>query len=304
MSLHVKDGQSFTTDLLVDTGSAVSILEHIYQRTFLHVPLTKPTVRLVTFMKEPIPVLVCLHLNVTYYNHSAQTDFYIVRDGTSLLGMDLFTALRLQIRHIKPPALPAASLTAVYNTEAIGVAVGLTQKVKLRSDVPPVQQKLCRLPFAVSEELKILEEGGIIERVDSSAWVSPVVVVKKKTGGIRLCVDLREPNRAVWIDSHPLPHIEEVFCELRGATMFSTIDLQNAYHQVQLHPSSRDLTAFITHDRVPYGLASAPSAFQRMMSQILAHQPGVQCYLDDIIVYGETPALHETRLKASSTAYQ
>ena len=60
-------------------------------------PLTKPTVRLVTYMKTPIPVLGCLHLNVTYYNHSAQTDFYIVRDGTSLLGMDLFTALRLQI---------------------------------------------------------------------------------------------------------------------------------------------------------------------------------------------------------------
>ena len=190
----------------------------------------------------------------------------------------------------------------------IGVAAGFTHKVKLRSDVPPVQQKLCRLPFAVreavSKELKRLEAEGIIERVDSSAWVSPVVVVKKKTGGIRLCVDLCEPNRAVVIESHPLPHIEEVFCELRGATMFPTIDLQNAYHQVQLQPSSRDLTAFITHDRpfhftrVPYGLASAPSAFQQMMSQILADQPGVQCYLDDIIVYRETPALHKTRLEA------
>ena len=69
---------------------------------------------------------------------------------------------------------------------------------------------------------------GIIERVDSSARVFPVVVVKKKTGGIRLCVDLREPNRAVVTDSHPLPHIEEVFRELRGATMFSTIDVKNA----------------------------------------------------------------------------
>ncbi|GAA6098722.1 ankyrin-3-like isoform X1 [Tachysurus ichikawai] len=286
------------TDLLVDTGSAVSILpEHVYRQTFLHIPFKKPTVRLVTYMKEPIPVLGCLHLTVTYCNHSTQTDFYIVCNGTSLLGMDLFTALHLQIQdgHIEPPASPAEDRTAVNNTEALGIATGFTHKVKMRSDVPPVQQKLRRLPFAVrsavSEELKRLEAEGFIERVDSSAWVSPLVVVKKKTGGIRLCVDLREPNRAVVIDSHPLPHIEEVFTELRGATMFSTIDLQNAYHQVQLHPSSRDLTAFITHDglfrftRVPYGLASAPSAFQRMMSQILADKKAVQCYLDNIIVY-------------------
>ena len=81
-------------------------------------------------------------------------------------------------------------------------------------------------------------------------------------------MDLREPNKAIGIDSHPLPHIEEVFAELRGARMFSTLDLQSAYHQVPLHEESRDLTAFITHEglfrfcRVPYGLASAPSAFQ------------------------------------------
>ena len=87
-------------------------------------------------------------------------------------------------------------------------------------------------------------------------------------------MDLREPNKAIVIDSHPLPHIEEVFAELQGARMFSTLDLQSAYHQVPLHEESRDLTAFIAQEEllcfccVPYCLASAPSAFQRMMSQI------------------------------------
>ncbi|KAL7856478.1 hypothetical protein SRHO_G00153770 [Serrasalmus rhombeus] len=157
---------------------------------------------------------------------------------------------------------------------------------------------------SVSQELKRLEKEGIIEKVDSSEWVSPIVVIQKKSGGIRLCVDLREPSKAVVIDSHPLPHIEEVFTELRGSAVFSTIDLQNAYHQVTLHEDSRDLTAFITHDglfrftRVPYGLASAPSAFQRMMSQILDGLDGVQCYLDDIIIHADTPETHERRLCA------
>ncbi|CAM4705892.1 unnamed protein product [Lepidochelys kempii] len=85
--------------------------------------------------------------------------------------------------------------------------------------------------------------------------------------------------------------------------MFSTLDLQSTYHQVMLHEDSRDLTAFITHEelfhfkRVPYGLASAPSAFQKM-SLILKNQHGVQCYLDDIIVFGNTSEKHDNNLQS------
>ncbi|CAM5112724.1 unnamed protein product [Natator depressus] len=145
----------------------------------------------------------------------------------------------------------------------------------MRNNVMPVRQKLRRLPFsvreAVSEELRKLVQKDIIEEIDSSEWVSPVVVMQKKGGGIRLCVDLREPNKAIVIDSHPLPHIEEVFAELRGAKMFFNLDLQTAYYQVMLHEDSRDLTTFITHEglfsfkHVPYCLASAPSVFQKMI---------------------------------------
>ncbi len=115
-----------------------------------------------------------------------------------------------------------------------------------------------------------------------------------------MCTDLREPNKAVVTDSYPIPHMEELFSEL----MFSTIDLANAYYQIPLHEDSRDLTAFITHEglfrykRVFYRLASAPSAFQKMMSVVLQDLPGVQVYLDDNIVYSSCHADHETRLKA------
>lgn len=145
----------------------------------------------------------------------------------------------------------------------------------------------------MSAELDRLLKAGVIERVDASAWVSPIVVTGKKTGGIRMCADLREVNKAVITDCYPLPHIDEMLTSLRGATVFSTIDLANAYYQLPLHEDSRDITAFITHDglfrfcRVPYGLASAPSAFQKMMATILQGVPGVKNYLDDLIVYGE-----------------
>lgn len=108
-------------------------------------------------------------------------------------------------------------------------------------------------------ELNRLLQAGIIERIDASEWVSPIVVARKRGGGLRLCVDLREPNKSVIMDCHPLPHMEDLFAELAGATHYSQIDLSAAYYQLPLHPESRRLTAFITHDglfqftRVPFG---------------------------------------------------
>lgn len=179
-------------------------------------------------------------------------------------------------------------------------------KVKTDPTVKPVRQKLRRLPFAVrasvSAELDRLLKAGVIEKIDASPWVSPIVVTGRKTGGIWMCTDLREPNKAVVTDCYPLPHVDELFANLQGAKMFSTIDLANAYYQLPLHEDSRDLTAFITHDglfrfrRVPYGLASAPSAFQKMMADILNGLPGVQNYLDDLIVYGNTLVEHDQNL--------
>lgn len=83
--------------------------------------------------------------------------------------------------------------------------------------------------------------------------------------------------------------MEDLFTELKGATVFSHIDLQSAYHQLPLHEESQNLTAFITHDglfrftKVPFGLASVPSAFQKMMRTVLEGLPGVQNNLDDCV---------------------
>nr|XP_037268801.1 uncharacterized protein K02A2.6-like [Rhipicephalus microplus] len=121
-----------------------------------------------------------------------------------------------------------------------------------------------------------------------------LVVVDKKDGTIRFCVDLREPYKVIVPDSFPLPYTEELLHALVGATHFSKLDLASAYHQVLLHPDSRDLTAFITHEglfrfkRVCFGLASAPAAFHKMMATILDGCPSVLFYIDDVIVFGKS----------------
>ena len=312
VQIHVGNSQAQELDLMVDTGSAVSILPMtVYKQFFSHVALSPAKLNLVGFGGKAIGVNGCLKANITFGDCSAMAELYIVQQGTAVLGRDLFSALQLQILNgTVSSSVRNCSVSMVAPTQmtALGCAKGFIHKVKTRSDVQPVQQKLRRLPFsvreAVSVELRKLVEQDVIEPIEASEWVSPIVVTRKKNGGVRLCVDLREPNKGVVVDSFPLPHMEEMFTELRGATLFSTLDLQSAYHQVMLHEDSRNLTAFITQDglfrfkRVPYGLASAPGCFQRMMSIILKGQAGVQCYLDDIIVSGTTAEDHDKNLKS------
>ncbi|KFD64424.1 hypothetical protein M514_02353 [Trichuris suis] len=153
-----------------------------------------------------------------------------------------------------------------------------------------------RLPLsvrnAVSAELQRLLDEEIIERINASEWISPIVVIQKKSGGIRLCVDLREPNKAVIADCFPLPHIDDLLLKFQGSSVFSILDLKAAYRQLILHENSRDLTAFITHDglyrfrRVPYGLSSAPSAFQKTMAEIFTERTRYICPAHQFGSYG------------------
>ena len=102
----------------------------------------------------------------------------------------------------------------------------------------------------------------------------------------------------------PLPNIDEILGELHGAKYFACLDLASAYHQLPLSAESKDLTAFITHDghfrfkRVCFGIASAPSAFQKMMSAVLRGLKGIQFYLDDITVFGKTKEEYLKNLRA------
>ncbi|XP_060726840.1 uncharacterized protein K02A2.6-like [Tachysurus vachellii] len=304
--------------LTVDTGASVSVLpKAIYEDYFGKVPLQPPAARLVTYSRTPIDVLGCMHATVKKDCNTCAVDFYIVEKGTALMGMDLITALQLSIKGdtiLSEPVTTANAgssesvlqLSTHAEMSSVGCVTGFMHKVKISDAVTPVRQKLRRLPFsvrtAVSVEIERLLSAGIIERIDASPWVSPIVVTMKKTGGIRMCMDLREPNKAVIIDYYALPHMEELLTALAGSTVFSTIDLESAYHQVPLHPESRDLTAFITHDglfrfcRVPYGLASAPSVFQKMMECILKGIPNVQNYLDDVICFRRTESEHDAVL--------
>ena len=139
----------------------------------------------------------------------------------------------------------------------------------------------------------------------NSPWASPVVVVKKKDGSLRFCVDFRQLNVATVKDAHPIPRINDLLDVLHGARWFSTLDLKSGYWQVPIQERDKEKTAFRTSsgqlfefNQVPFGLCNAPATVSRLMDRVLAGLHWETClfYLDDIIVFTATWEEHLARL--------
>lgn len=176
----------------------------------------------------------------------------------------------------------------------------------------PIKQPPRRLPIhyrqEVSQLLDEMQRQGVTEP-SSSPWSSPVVLVRKKDGTLRFCVDYRKLNTITRKDSYPLPRVDDLLDSLSDAQWFSTLDLRSGYWQVELNPTDRDKTAFTTQRGLfqfrvmPFGLCNAPSTFQRLMELVLAGLSWEVClaYLDDVVVFGRSWEEHLQRLRAVLT---
>ncbi|XP_037507352.1 uncharacterized protein LOC119383342 [Rhipicephalus sanguineus] len=179
--------------------------------------------------------------------------------------------------------------------------------IELDPNVPPRFCKARPVPLAlrpaVKEELDRLEKQGILQPVQHSDWATPLVLVRKKSGLLRLCGDYRSTVNAAFLKAaYPLPTTEEVLSTLRGGRMFSTLDLFQAYQQLPVTENTAKVLTVNTMNglyavkRLPFGISAAPAIFQKIMETTLAGIPGTSVYLDDIIVCGETPEQHNERL--------
>lgn len=180
-------------------------------------------------------------------------------------------------------------------------------KLSIDKSVPPRKLAYLRIPEPMKRKVdqKILEllRSDVIEpAVGPAEWISPMVVVPKGKDDIRLCINMRLPNQAIQREHFPLPVIETFLNKLRGATYFSKLDITSAYHHIELHPDSRDITTFMTErglmrfKRLMFGINCAPEIFQRIMTEMLAGIDGVIVYIDDIVVAGRTLEEHDSRL--------
>ena len=163
----------------------------------------------------------------------------------------------------------------------------------------PLKQRASRLTWAKQEiadvEVEKMLADDIIEP-STSPWSSPIVLVNKKDGSTRFCIDYRRINDLSKKDAYPLPRIDETLETLGDAEWFCTMDLASGYWQIKMKEEDRPKTAFVTRKGLfqfkvmPFGLCNAPATFQRLIDRVLVGLQWEQClvYLDDIVVFGKT----------------
>ena len=167
---------------------------------------------------------------------------------------------------------------------------------------PPYRRSL-RDHAAIAEQADILLKDNRIEP-STSPWCSPIVLVKKKDGTTRFCVDYRKLNDITVKDSFPLPRLDDIFDQISGSNYFTKLDFKNGYFQVPRAPHDRPKTAFSTRDNhyqftvLPQGVKNGPSTFQRIVNAVLGPTRRHYClaYIDDILIFSKTFADHLTHL--------
>ena len=180
----------------------------------------------------------------------------------------------------------------------------------------PFKERFRRIAPPLVEEVRLhiqeMLDGGAI-RPSQSPWCNAVVLVRKKDGSLRFCIDFRKLNDRTKKDSYPLPRLQESMDALVGARVFSSVDLKSGFWQVKMAENSRQYTAFTVGSlgvyeflRMPFGLCNAPATFQRLMQNTLGelNLTYALIYLDDVVVFSKTEEDHLTRLRAVLERFQ
>ena len=170
----------------------------------------------------------------------------------------------------------------------------------------PVRTRPYPLPFALREEvnreIQSMLDNHIIEP-STAAYLSPIVVVKKRDGSNRICVDYRKLNKVTLFDSEPMPQVQEIFSDLSGSRYYSKFDFCKGYWQVKMRSTDKDKTTFAGPDGLyrfcvmPFGLVNAPATFSRIMRKLLSGLRNLKNYLDDVLSHTAGWAEHPLTLR-------
>ncbi|XP_065199339.1 uncharacterized protein K02A2.6-like isoform X1 [Sycon ciliatum] len=315
VDVHV-NGKPLNMEL--DTGAQLSIIpEALWKQLWGDVKLNATKTALCTFSGAPLTVVGEACVDVQYQSQHVQEKILVVKEGTTpLFGRNWLSNIRLDWHTIcsvssaprtsdsesvldEFPSVFEGGLGKIHDSEAV---------IHIASGAIPKCYSARPLPYAmkpqVDVELDRLIKEGVLVPVESSEWASPIVVVKKADGSIRLCADFKVTiNQHIESNIHPIPNPSDLLSSIAGASVFSKVDLSQAYTQLPLSEDSQKLCVIATHrglfafTRLPFGVSSAPSIWQKTIEQILAGIDGVIVYFDDILITGTNQAEHDTRLR-------
>ena len=295
----------------IDTGATVNMLPARYARDV--VPYNGVLTMWNKTMIKPLGKCRML-LSNPKTETSHDVEFIVFKDNDDcqpILGLQTSEQMHLvKIQDNNFHRVAAVQDDSCFNSlfdDKLGEFPGV-QHLTVNPEVCPRIMASRRIPIAIRPQLKSeleqLTAMGVIAPVDEpTPWVSQVVVVKKRSGALRVCIDPHELNKALQREHYTLPILEDVLHELQGATVFSKADLSSGYWHVKLDDESSLLTTFQTcfgryrWCRLPFGTTVSSEVFQKHLLEALRGLPGIICIADDIVIYGKTLEEHDENLR-------
>lgn len=309
-------------EMEVDTGAARSLIsektyEQLWSNCMTRPKLRPSSVNLKVYGGSPLKVTGEIDVWVKLPDEQSslrQAKVIVTKDhGPSLLGRDLLNLLELsevKLSNINKVSADSPLLRDFPElfSPGLGCMKDRTYTIEVDPTVPPKYCKARTVPYALREkvdkELDRLVEEEIITPITSSPWAAPIVPVLKSDKSVRICGDYKlTVNKAAHVDTYPIPRLEDLFSKLSGGTIFSKLDMSQAYAQLVLDEKSKPYTVINTqrglfaYNRLCFGISSAPGIFQRAVEQLLGDLPGVLCYLDDVLICASSPSEHDQRLR-------
>ena len=324
--------QDSTIKFEIDTGSGITLIsEREYCTHFQNLPLTGTNIKVRAYANEPLKVLGKLIIDVSYENKSYnRLPLYIIKGGgVNLLGRNWMALMRQNWENIfeqfqeHNPYKEKVNcvniqkeLETVTNkypnvfSEKLGTIKGAQAKINVIPNSKPKFMKARTVPFtmkaAVELEIERMENEGILKYVPFSEWASPIVIVPKSDGRLRICGDYkRTVNPCLDNDTFPQPTPVELFSKIHVGKKFSKTDLSQAYLQMQLEELSQKYLTINTskrlkqYTRMPYGVKPARGIFQRFIENKLSNIPCTVVKIDDILITGKNDEEHLKNRKST-----
>ena len=319
--------QALTTTLIlngarhvmeIDSGAAVSVISTQTYKSLWpkQLPELQPSMdRLRMYNQTVIPVDGIINISVETGTGAKQTlPLRVVKgSGPSLVGRDWLRQIKLDwhtVFTVKLAMSDTSGLQTLLQThekvfaETMKPVKNAKAQIYVEEGCRPKFFKARPTPYAMKDmidsEIDRLLEQGIIKPVQYSDWAAPVVpVLKADQKTVRLCGDYSVTvNRIAKTDRYPIPKIEDLYAQLGNGSVFSKLDMRHAYEQIPLDEESQKYVTINTHrglfayQRLPYGVASAPGIFQRIIESLMKDIPKTMVYLDDILVAGSSHQEH------------
>ena len=306
-----------------DSGSRLSIMNiNEFKNLQINTPILNTNVFFRSYTGEIFKPVGFVKINVRYKEHSSQEELYLIdMQKEAILGRNWIRKLKINLSEInKLNNFKQISLLDIQKSisnitkeyfdvfeQKVGQIPDYICSLKLRKEATPVFIKSRQIPYALKEsvdkELDKLEADGIIEKVEHSEWGTPLVVVPKKDGNVRLCADYKVTVNKQLLDArHPIPRIEDIFNKLRDGSYFCTLDIYKAYLHLLLDEESAKIQTISTHrgtyivKRLNFGIKTAPNEFHSFIDQFVQELEGVVAYFDDLIIQGKTYEECKSRL--------